>query len=159
MDLFNAIRANNVEEFKRLLDQGANVNSIDSNDNNYTPLHCAILKGNTDIVEELLRPKWRVDVNAQNSNGDTALHLAALKEREDFIHLLWERNAVSNIKNNDELTFIHVIKKQAVLASTSGVEDFYEKLNERHEIATQCEFYSNYFVFQKNAPFLITIIH
>lgn len=46
-----------------------------------SPLHTAAVAGHGRVVAELLKPVYRVRINAQNFDGSTALHIAVQKER------------------------------------------------------------------------------
>lgn len=84
-------------------------------DDGNTLLHDAIEQNNKALVEELLEPKWNMDINAENDAGATPLHLAAAKGYDDFIHLLLKKRAKTNVKDNDNRTFIDIIRNVAVL--------------------------------------------
>lgn len=88
--------------------------SDDANKTN-TVLHQAIEQNNKLLIEELLGPKWNIDVNAQNSAGATPLHVAAAKRYDDYIHLLLGKQANSNIRDNENRTFIDIIRNDGIL--------------------------------------------
>lgn len=132
MELFRSIKNNDVEELRRLLRSGIKTDTMDINNKNNTPLHYAVERNNEDAVRELLLPVWNVDVNARNVNGDTPLHVAAFKDYEHLILLLLEYHALNNIRNNDDLTFLGVSRRQTLLSATPNSlrkvqEDFYRK--------------------------------
>lgn len=118
MEIFKAIEQEDLQELRRLLENGANINAVNNFDNKNRPLHFAIERNNMDIVKELLMPKWNVNINAQNSKGDTPLHVAALIYKDVYIYLLLDRRALSNIRNNKDMTFIDVIINRTQLAAT-----------------------------------------
>ena len=70
--LLDAIEKNNLNEIKRLIDAGINVNAVDKN--GYTALIIAARDGNLAIVKALLKDQ-RINVNAV-ACGDTALIMA-----------------------------------------------------------------------------------
>lgn len=128
MGLFKAIEQDNLKELRRLLEEGANANIVEGSNKENTPLHFAIESNNEDMVRELLQPNWNVNLDIQNGNGDTPLHAAALGGRDRFIHLLWERQAVSNITNKEGMTFVDIIRKQAFMSANRQMqEDFFNK--------------------------------
>ena len=71
--LLEATTHGNLAEVKKLLDDGADVNTKDKN--GITALMLASSDGNTDIVELLLAQG--ADVNAKNTQGKTALELTS----------------------------------------------------------------------------------
>lgn len=85
-----------VGKAKRLLEQGA---SIDANDNSYkvTPLHCAVARGNDDMVEFLLDSG--VNYNASCLDGNTALHMATRNGQRKIMKLLLSQPVDPQIAN------------------------------------------------------------
>ena len=73
--LFAACENGNVEEVRRLLAQGADVNSTPKGPFSETPLMRAASQGQVHVVEELILRG--VDVNARSWRGVTALMKAA----------------------------------------------------------------------------------
>lgn len=111
-DLHDAIKNNNIEEVKLLLNYGANVNTQDKNRN--TPLHSAVQSGHTEIVKLLL--KKGANPLLKNKYGKTPKDLA---KNKDVIQLLEEAetNLHDAIKNNNvtETKYINEeIKHKAV---------------------------------------------
>lgn len=94
-----------VGKSKRLLEQGA---SIDANDNSLkvTPLHCAVSRGNEDMVEFLLDSG--VDCNASSLNGNTALHIATRDGQRRIIKILLSQPADPQIANRDGANCLHL---------------------------------------------------
>ncbi|WP_339045373.1 ankyrin repeat domain-containing protein [Candidatus Mesenet endosymbiont of Agriotes lineatus] len=81
--LFTAIREHKtgnppkdkIAKIKRLLTQIRNINDVDANDHNNTPLHVAVSKGHHDIVDLLLKVP-NININIKNKQGNTPLDLA-----------------------------------------------------------------------------------
>mgnify|MGYP003289443439 CR=1 FL=1 len=71
--LHKAVMANNVDEVKRLIAQGANVNQQDKLGN--TPLHLAAFLGRTDCVVALLNAP-NIDLSIKNKQNKTPLDMA-----------------------------------------------------------------------------------
>lgn len=118
MELFKAIEGNDLLELRRLLESGIEVNVVDDINNQNTPLHVAIKINNEHMARELLLPKWNLDINARNFNGDTPLHTAALSGHDTFIHLLLERQALNNIRNKENMTFLDIVIRRTLLFAT-----------------------------------------
>lgn len=74
-----------VSKSKRLLEQGA---KADANDNSLkiTPLHCAVCRGNSEMIEFLLDNG--VDGNAGSIDGSAALHMATQHGQRKAMKLL-----------------------------------------------------------------------
>ncbi|XGA08004.1 MAG: ankyrin repeat domain-containing protein [Wolbachia endosymbiont of Xenopsylla cheopis] len=80
--LFTAIREHKtgnppkdkMEKIKRLLAQIRNINDVDANDHNNTPLHIAVSKGHKDIVN-LILTQPNMDLTVRNAQGETAYEL------------------------------------------------------------------------------------
>ena len=68
--LFTAIVAEDFEQLKRLVEDGANITEVDHQ--GFTPLHVAVMKGYRDIVTYLLEKG--ADVTALSVRGDMAIH-------------------------------------------------------------------------------------
>ena len=86
-----------------LLQKGADVNQVDSD--GFTPLHHAIARSNTALVELLL--KHGADVHAVNKHGQTALHLAAARSKLQNVELLLKAGAKIETKDKYKHTPLH----------------------------------------------------
>lgn len=89
MALRIAANAGNLEEVKRLLSGGADINA--SAENGMTPLILASGQGHTKVVELLLRKG--ADVNAKTNIGTTALKFATDRAHKKVIALLRKHGA------------------------------------------------------------------
>lgn len=81
-----AVILGDIEDLQRLLDEGANINTQDSNGAS------ALMMA---IEQDWANPKWidlliskGIDINLQNKDGDTALDLARYFERKESIQKL-----------------------------------------------------------------------
>ena len=88
--LLDAIEKNNLNEIKRLIDTGINVNAVDKH--RYTALMYALIYGTInpatiDSIKVLLNSK-KIDVHAINKQGDTTLILAAKLENAYTVEAL-----------------------------------------------------------------------
>lgn len=90
---------------QRLIEQGANVNAQD-NSLGLSPLHCAALQGNDDMVAFLL--DMGAKENAVTADGRTALHLATERGHRKCIKLLFAHHADSKIADRNGATCLHV---------------------------------------------------
>ncbi len=93
--LFMGIESNNIEQVKKTLDLGVDVNIIHIHTGD-TALIKAAAKKNKDIVELLL--KYKADPNIVNRNKETALMWATQSGSLDMINLLLQANSHLEIK-------------------------------------------------------------
>jgi len=94
----------NLEELKRALAKGLNINTRD--ENSCTLLHWAAVQGQLDVCEHLV--KHGIDINAVNDYGSTALHLSAQKDRLDVARLLIEYGANKNLLDVNHKTALEM---------------------------------------------------
>jgi len=87
--LFRASSKGDVDEVKRLLDRGTNVDARE--ENGETPLMYAAVEDRTEIVEILL--DRGSDINAASLNGETALTKAVIVSRYNAVSRLLTRGA------------------------------------------------------------------
>lgn len=66
-----------------------------------------MIQGNTTVVTELVRSGYR-SIDAKNESGQTAVHLAALLNRTEILRLLIDGGGNVNIKDDADLTPLHV---------------------------------------------------
>ena len=93
----------NKEMVELLLDRGANVNDIHSNQSDqYAPLHVAAVYGYKSIAEVLLAHK--ADVNIKTKSGLTPLHIASEKGFKAFAELLLANRADVAARDNSGAT-------------------------------------------------------
>ena len=97
MALIIAAKNGNINEVKRLLDNGAPANARD--DENTTPLQWAAFNNHADVVR-LLLDKKEVDVNIKNSHNLTPLHFAAHSNYPEVAKVLLEKGAMLMLKMN-----------------------------------------------------------
>lgn len=90
-EIFHAIRNNDISRVKALLEKDTSLVNF-KDDSGRTPLHYAIITGNTGIVELLINHE--ADLSARNSDGDTPLNFAlVLSRNKELIDILLERSA------------------------------------------------------------------
>ena len=87
--LFYAIKFNNTEVLKILLQRGANPNY--RNEAHITTLHMAVIRGHQDMVKLLIQ--HRVAVNSRSEDGSTALHYSCNFRRYEISKILLENGA------------------------------------------------------------------
>ena len=73
----------------------------------FVALYWACYGGHVEVVEELLGSQY-ININSQNKLGDTSLLASSLRGHGRVTHLLLNRNADANIKNNSGDTPISV---------------------------------------------------
>lgn len=93
--LHDATREGDLDEVKRLLAAGTNINT--KNYHGDTPLHSMTYVGSPAMAELLIENG--ADVNAENNNGDTPLHYAVLNGNEPVADVLTANGANVNAKN------------------------------------------------------------
>lgn len=82
--LHKAAYKGDIEEIKTLIQQGEDVNGLNSE--GATPLHWAAFKGKPDAARILLQ--YGANVNATTKKGSTPLRLAKTHKREKVVNLL-----------------------------------------------------------------------
>jgi ankyrin repeat protein len=95
--LIRAAEGNDINQVKRLLEEGVDVNARDSFTAAPALIH-ASRNGNLQVVRVLLEKG--ADVNAKNKHGFTALIQASMYAHPDTARLLLERGADVNAKDN-----------------------------------------------------------
>jgi hypothetical protein len=93
-----------VEEVKKLIDAGADVNANLNNSGN-TPLFLAVRRGNVALAEYLISAG--ADVNAKNKHGSSPLHWAVDSDIVAIVELLISAGADVNAKNKHGLPPLH----------------------------------------------------
>ena len=75
-ELFDAIKANDLDAVKQCVEQGADVNA--QNGDGWTPLHAAVFyEHSPEIICYLV--EQGADINGQDKDGDTAIHMCHLQ--------------------------------------------------------------------------------
>ena len=97
MNIIEAAENGNLEELKKLIKSGADVNA--KNEYGNTALIYAAWNGHTDCLSALIVAG--ADVNAKNNDGYTALTLAARDGQTDCVAVLISAGADVNAKNDD----------------------------------------------------------
>ncbi len=136
-DIFDAVRAGDVEKVKALLQADPKLAAARTEDGS-TALHLAALEGHSAIARLLLDSQAQVnarglreetplhmamydghremaelllssqaDISAQNTAGETPLHIAARKGHRELVALLLEHHADMNAKDRQDATPLH----------------------------------------------------
>eukprot|EP01006_Ploeotia_vitrea_P006657 TRINITY_DN14290_c0_g1_i1.p1 TRINITY_DN14290_c0_g1~~TRINITY_DN14290_c0_g1_i1.p1 ORF type:complete len:211 (+),score=23.78 TRINITY_DN14290_c0_g1_i1:25-633(+) len=103
-DLFEAARTNNVEDAKKAVEAGANVNA--RGEGGRTPLMAAVLEGSEDMVDYLLQNN-KVDASIGEENGYTPMHGAGFQGRANIARKLIEFGLDANPLHEDGYRPIH----------------------------------------------------
>jgi len=99
-----AVRSGDLEEVRRLLDRGSQVDAAD--DQGRTPLHAAVISGRVEIAALLL--DRGADPNARAAVQMTPLHFAAMLGRPELAGLLVRRGARTDVRNEGGETPLHL---------------------------------------------------
>ncbi len=106
--LFNAVQVGNLEEVKKFVAQGADVNAktcwqnmFGANSYSY-PLHEAVGNGYLEITKFLV--EQGANLNTKNSDGETPLHLAVKYEFHDIVKYLVKHGANKKTTDNEGKT-------------------------------------------------------
>lgn len=97
LDLFQAVVGNDMEETKRLLASGVDINSTNFDDN--SPLVVAIEAGNLELAKLLIDHK--ANVNFKGKRGKTLLMSAMRSGSIDAISLLLEKGSDIRVRDED----------------------------------------------------------
>ncbi len=113
--LIKAIKENNFEKFKKLLNEGESVNVFD--DAKGTPLDWAIAFKNEKAIDEIF--KRRPNVNTQNINGAGPLHCAAMSNNTMVIKKLVDLGCLIDKTDNFGIT---ALQSAAVFGLVESIE-------------------------------------
>lgn len=75
----------------------------------FTPLHMAALKGNVDYAKFLI--KKHANVDARLKDGSTSLFIAAENGYSNFVEILLDNGADANIRGSNDLTPLEIAQK------------------------------------------------
>ena len=96
--LYRAVWRGDVDELKRRLSEGANVNENDEEGNPY--LHEAIWRGHLEVAQLLIEAG--ADVDAKDSDGDPLLYEAIWRGHDEIVQLLTDADADVDAKDSDD---------------------------------------------------------
>lgn len=102
-----------IEDARRLLDEGADVNYVD--ENGHTALHYAVFQCKADLIQ--LFVDRNADVNSVDRNGNTSLHMSAKAGEYNFCAYLLKKGAAHKIFNKEHMAPIHVAAQTGKLES------------------------------------------
>jgi len=128
--LFVAIEQNNINLLRNLLkddDININVRSFHKNLRNATLLHCAICRGNKEIIKLLLDNDANVDVIDQA--GKTPLHYAVIFKNKKIVKLLLDNYAKVDAKDQADKTPLFY----AIIANNKEIKNILLEKNEHLE--------------------------
>jgi len=84
--LFEAVTKGDIEQVKKLISEGADVNAENSRIYNRTPLHIAAYEGHKDIAELLI--SIGADIGAKDIEGCTPIYWAVVRGNKEIVDLL-----------------------------------------------------------------------
>jgi len=104
--LHAAIRSGNLLQFKKAINDGANLNA--KNEGGQTPVMAATLVGQTEIVKYLLTELLdKIDLTIGEKDGYTPMHGAAFQGRAEIASLLIKAGLNPSDQHSDGWTPIH----------------------------------------------------
>ena len=128
-ELFDACKVGNIDEVKRLIEQGVDVNARDSN--GWTPLVFAAGSGHAEIADLLIDNN--ADVTSQTNEGRNALmYAAAYFGHTDIARILIDNDADIDAIDNKGLTALMLAARRGHI-DTAGL-----LLNNGADIDTKC---------------------
>ena len=101
--LHRAAQNGNIEEVRRLLENGADVNAQANNGS--TPLHAAAEEGQREVVQLLL--DGGADIEVRDMFGDRPLHMAAEEGQREVVECLVKNGADVNAQADNGSTPLH----------------------------------------------------
>lgn len=93
-ELHDAAKNSDIDEARKLLENGADVNERNKNLSHYTPLHIASVSGNTELAKFLIYNG--ADVNAVDVDNETPLHRASVYGNTKVAKVLIDNGADVN---------------------------------------------------------------
>jgi len=99
VDIFGAIRTNNIEMVKLFLENGAKETINRANKDGETPLYWACRRNNLEMVELLLPHCTKETINRANKDGTTPLYGACLNNNLEMVKLLLLANGAKETIN------------------------------------------------------------
>ncbi|XP_013885489.1 osteoclast-stimulating factor 1 [Austrofundulus limnaeus] len=96
--MHEAAKRGNIDWLMECVLNNVAINGLDKAGN--TALYWGCHGGHKDVVE-LLLSQPSVELNQQNKLGDTPLHAAAWKGYSDIVEMLLNKNARTDIRNNE----------------------------------------------------------
>jgi len=117
-ELIVAIKAGHLEEVRRLIDTGVDVNQEDAHGftplmwaPGFTPLMEAAIYGHTEVAVELIKAK--ADVNHQNNNERTPLIVATDREKDEDVKMIKRDEIYFDAKEGGAELVMELIKAKA----------------------------------------------
>ena len=114
-----ALKGNRVDNFKLLMEAGANPDPLEDGDDGFSPLSMAAKHGLNEAVQELL--KKHVNINWTNDSGHTALREAVNSGHNFCVQMLLQAGAIPSTYDSDGFSPIHN-------AASSGYKDIVKML-------------------------------
>lgn len=132
--LIVAVQKNQLSQVKKLLSEGADVNTVDPSGNSL--LHLAVEKNSKPLLALLIEKGATID--ARNSLGETPLYYSISKNKSTSFNYLIANNANIEIPNNENATPLFnavltknlsyvksLVEKGAVVSKPMGPEEIY----------------------------------
>ena len=142
LPLHSAVRNNEYESVKTLLNKGENIDS--TNNDNETPLYYASMYNREEIGKVLISKK--ANVNFKNNKGWTPLHIAAWNGSKEMFEILILNGADINLKNNRGKTPLDYTTKSMIDSLNKETKEILDKTKKISELSK----INNFFLLKKD---------
>ena len=115
---------NKVIKVKKLIESGADINYIDTSNDNMTPLMVSIVRNRIEITKYLIENG--ADTNSQDVDGKTPLMYAGSMNSFEMVQLLIEAGVDWNIKDDNGDDFFELLDDEMIKDVIENYPDEYK---------------------------------
>jgi len=115
---------NKVIKVKKLIESGADINYIDTSNDNMTPLMVSIVRNRIEITKYLIENG--ADINSQDVDGKTPLMYAGSMNSFEMVQLLIEAGVDWNIKDDNGDDFFELLDDEMIKDVIENYPDEYK---------------------------------
>ena len=139
--LFVAVKSDNIQHIKALLEKGADINVVNVN-NAYTPLVYAINQNRFNAFRYLI--KRGADVNRKGYEGKTPLHIAVIDNKYNFLKVILDESNVDVLikDDNDKLALEYM--DQQMLEDEFIIESIIRKYHNINQALLDFSYVNSY---------------